>query len=63
MPLGIELKSEQKLEEMVEIMDSLHKYVPTVSTEESVELAEATTKVTRDDFFPLLMGKYTCMCS
>uniref|UniRef100_A0A1X7TRN2 DUF6589 domain-containing protein n=1 Tax=Amphimedon queenslandica TaxID=400682 RepID=A0A1X7TRN2_AMPQE len=37
-PLGVELKDENKLAEMCEIMDSMHKYVPTVTEDRSVTL-------------------------
>jgi len=58
-PLGIELKSEQKLDEMVDIMASLHKYVPIDTSTQVVMLPDETTEVTRDDFFPILLG--TCV--
>lgn len=59
MPLGIELKSEQKLDEMVQIMASLHKYVPMDTSTQVVTLPDETTEVTHDEFFPILLG--TCV--
>lgn len=56
MPLGIELKSEQKYEEMVDILSSLHKYVPTVTTTEKVTLPEENTEVENDEFFQIPLG-------
>ena len=34
MPLGVFLRNENKLEEMVDILDHLHKYVPMVRSTE-----------------------------
>ena len=36
-PLGIFLKNENKLDEMADIIDELHKYVPRVRTTQEVE--------------------------
>ena len=38
-PLGIILKNEQKVEDMIAIMLNLHKYCPTLSTTENTEVA------------------------
>ena len=62
MPLGIELKSEQKLEDMVDILVSLHKYIPTVTTTKMVTPPEETSEITCDDFFQIPLGGYTCKC-
>ncbi len=62
MPVGIELKSEQKLEDMVDILASLHKYIPTVTTTKTVTLPEETSEIIWDDFFQILLGGYTCTC-
>lgn len=58
-PLGILLKSETNYEDMVGIMDHLHRYVPTVTTEYYYEDQESGThnKVSGDHFHHLLMGK------
>ena len=62
MPLGIELKSEQKYEDMVDIMASLHKYAPTVTTTQKVTLSDReSTEVTCDEFFPIILGIYAYM--
>ena len=50
MPHGIELKSEQKLDEMVQIMASLHKYVPIDTATQVVTLPDGTAEVTHGDF-------------
>ncbi len=62
-PLGIQLKSEQKYE-MVEIRGSLHKYVPRVPTTEMVEVAgcEEPLKVTKSNLFSIGLGKLQCLC-
>ncbi len=62
-PLRIELKSEQKYEEMVDILGSLHKYVPRVPTTEMVEVAgcEEPVKVTKSNFFNIGLGKLQCL--
>ena len=59
MPLGIELKSEQKYEDMVDILASLHKYVPTVTTIQKATLPEESTEVICDEFFPITLGMHT----
>ena len=60
-PLGILLKTETKYEDMVSIMDHLHQYVPTVTSEYFYEDQESGThnKVSGDHFHYLLMGKCT----
>jgi hypothetical protein len=44
-PVGITLKGEQKNEDMVEILEDLQKYVPTVSMTESVDVPGESTPV------------------
>ena len=58
MPLGIELKSEQHLEEMIDILASLHKYVPTVSTTENVLVDGKADEIVEDKFSKVLLGQY-----
>ena len=60
-PLGILLKTETKYEDMVGIMDHLHQYVPTVTSEYFYQDEETGTqnKVSGDNFHYLLIGKYT----
>lgn len=43
--------------EMVDILTSLHKYVPTISTTEKVDLPGDDSEIVRDDFFQILFGK------
>ena len=50
MPLGIELKSEQHLEEMNDILVSLHKHVPTISTTEEVVVNGKSVEVVEDKY-------------
>jgi len=57
-PLGIELKSEQHLEEMIDILVSLHKYVPTISTTEEVVVNGKSVEVIEDKFSQVLLGQY-----
>ena len=40
MPLGVLLRDENKLDEMADILDELHKYVPMVQSTESFEFAK-----------------------
>ncbi len=58
-PVGIILKGEQKNEDMVEILEDLQKYVPTVSTTESVDVPGESTpmQVHVDKFHHLEIGK------
>lgn len=56
-PLGILLKSESSYEEMVDIMESLHEYVPTYTTTSRVTVpgGEEVT-VTNDHFYETIFG-------
>jgi len=61
-PLRIELKSEQHLDD---ILVSLHKYVPTVSTTENVLVDGKSVEVVEDKFSKVLLGQYilsNCAC-
>ena len=57
-PLGIILKGEQKYEEMVQVMDILHQYVPTITTTETVTLpdSEETIQCFKDSLDPIILG-------
>lgn len=54
-PLGIFLKGEQKYEEMVQVLDHLHQYVPTVSSEETICTPHGKEK--HDVFHPVGLGE------
>lgn len=56
--MGILLKSETNYEDMVSILDHLHKYVPTKTDEESVEVPglQEPVEVTNDQFHPIVFG-------
>ena len=58
--MGVILKSEQKMEGMVEIMEHLQQYVPLKTTEHSYELPDVDGPVTvkLDDFHYVLFGRY-----
>ena len=45
------MKGEQKYEEMVQILDHLHQYVPTVTSEELVNLPDGGQEVAMNDAF------------
>ena len=61
MPLGIIFKSEQKNDEMQEILDHLHQYVPMVTNEETVHLpGNLSACISHDYFHQLIFGK---LCS
>jgi hypothetical protein len=53
------LKSEQKLEDMVDVMEDFHEYVPTVTTSSEYELSgsEDVVNVTLDAFHYMLFGE------
>lgn len=59
-PLGVILKSETKTEEMVDICDELHAYVPTTSKEHMIKFTDGDKdheiKVMEDHFHHLLFG-------
>ena len=61
MPLGVILKNENVLNEMVEILDELHKYVPTKQTTQEFEVVHGKDKVEHlslkvDHFHHILLG-------
>lgn len=58
MPIGVFLKNENKLEEMVEIMHSLHKYVPTTTITHTyaVPSTQETVDAVVDEFHHLMIG-------
>lgn len=57
-PLGIQLKSEQKYEDMVEILDDLQKYVPKVVKveEKSVPGCDVPIRMKKHDFYQIALG-------
>ena len=60
-PLGVYLKDENKLNEMVDILDELHKYVPMVKTTEVYETAgpsgcKETAEINMCHFHHILIG-------
>ena len=61
MPLGIQLKSESKYEEMADIIRSLHKYVPRDPTTEAVDVpgCSAPMVITKSNFFKIGFGEET----
>ena len=61
MPLGVILKNENVLNEMVEILDELHKYVPTKQTTQEFEVVHSEDNVEHlslkaDHFHHILLG-------
>ena len=57
-PLGIILKSEQKNDEMQDILDDLHQYVPTVTTTEKINPpGYPSVYIPHDHFHHLAFGK------
>ena len=52
MPLGVELKSEQKND----VLSALHRYVPIVTIERSVPPPGDSSAVVHDEFFQILIG-------
>ena len=61
MPLGVILKNENVLNEMVDILDELHKYVPTKQTIEEFEVVHSEDKIEHlslkvDHFQHILLG-------
>ena len=56
-PLGVQLKNENVIEDMVEIMTEVQRYVPTISQSVDVEVAgESTVTVKADHFHNILFG-------
>ena len=58
-PLGIILKNEQKVEDMIAIMLNLHKYCPTLSTTENTEVAgvDEPVELEKDNIHQILLGR------
>lgn len=58
------MKGEQKYEEMVQVMDHLHQYVPTISSEECVVVPDGKEKtVVNDTFHKIGLGEFLqCAC-
>jgi len=59
-PLGIQLKSEQKHEDMVDIVHGLHKYVPRDPTTETVQVPGSSDllQMTESNFFKIGVGEH-----
>ena len=58
-PLRIILKSEQKHDEMVQILDHLHQYVPTVTTTRTVDVpGHSPAHIPLDHFHQLAFGEF-----
>lgn len=56
-PLGVQLKNENVLEEMVEIMSHMQEYVPTLSKMLDLEVTgESSIRVKADHFHNILLG-------
>lgn len=64
-PLGVQLKNEQVTSQMVEIMDALHKYVPTKKIEMPYTNEEegVSGSYTEDHMVPLLFGGDQLTCA
>ena len=65
--LGVQLKNENKLDEMVSMMEHLEEYVPHIRTEKTIALvdpenAEPDTIVT-DHFHQILLGGDQLTCT
>ena len=57
MPLGIEPRSEQKLEDVVDLLSNIHKYIPTVSETEKVNVpGHDSVDVTKTKFHQIALG-------
>ena len=57
-PLGVLNKSEMKYDDMIDIMDHLHQYVPTQTSVVQVDLPEPDGKIdiTKTSFHTILFG-------
>ena len=57
-PLGVLNKSEMKYDDMIDIMDHLHQYVPTKTSTVEVDLPETGGKIdiTKTGFHTILFG-------
>ena len=55
-PLGILSKNENKGNDMIDIMEHLHKYVPSVSYTEEVVIKEKVNARPRAVIYPVLFG-------
>jgi L1 cell adhesion molecule like protein len=55
-PLGVIFKNEAKYEEMIEIMDCLHKYVPSLVSESTVAVNNEEREVKDELLYPICFG-------
>ena len=55
-PLGILAKNENKGDDMVDIMEHLHQYVPVVNFSEDVSIEDKRITVPRAVMYPILFG-------
>ena len=56
-PLGVLLKNENKLDDMVEIMDELHKYIPSIKTVQHLDDGDDEVEIIEiDHFSPIVLG-------
>ena len=56
-PLWIELKSEQNMEDMIDILDKMQKkYVPTVSSVKKVMVQDTEVEIQKHQFFNITLG-------
>ena len=56
MPLGVQLRNENKYEEMIDIMLHLHKYVPSKTIDQTLTVGESEHTVRDEHLYPLLFG-------
>ena len=54
--MGVYLNSEQKYDEMLQILDRVHNYVPSKSLEQELEIGLNTYTVTKEAFHQILFG-------
>ena len=63
-PLGVILKNEQKNDEMIEILQHLHQYVPTVTITRTVDAPGLSPScIPSDSFHHVALGMSDCTCT
>jgi len=57
----VQLKNETKYENMIDIMLSLHRYVPSKSVSKAVQVEESEHTIEEKQLYPLLFGEISSL--
>jgi len=60
--LGVQLKNKTKYEDMIEIMLNLHKYVPSKTIPQTIQVHESEHTIEEKHLYPLIFGGGSAVC-